>query len=93
MFGYTGLQYVSGAITMGHLIAGLFFLRFWARTRDRLFLAFATAFWLFAANQALTALSGVPREEQSWIYLIRLAAFALIIIAIVHKNMGAGRPP
>jgi hypothetical protein len=91
MFGYTGLQFASGAITMGHLIAGLFFLRFWARTRDRLFLAFSAAFWLLAVNQALVALSGIPREEQSWIYIIRLAAFTLIIVAIVHKNMGTDR--
>jgi hypothetical protein len=91
MFGYTGLQFVSGAITMGHLIVGLFFLRFWARTHDRLFLAFAAAFWLLAVNQALVALSDIPREEQSWIYLIRLAAFTLIIVAIVHKNMGTDR--
>jgi Family of unknown function (DUF5985) len=91
MLEYTGLQFVSGAITVGHLIAGLFFLRFWARTRDTLFLAFATAFGLLALNQAWVALSGVPREEQSWIYLIRLAGFALIIIAIVQKNIGVGR--
>jgi hypothetical protein len=40
----------------------------------------------------LLAASGIPREEQSWVYLIRLAAFALIIVAIAAKNMnGAGR--
>jgi hypothetical protein len=32
----------------------------------------------------------VPREEQSWAYLLRLAAFILIIVAIVYKN-AAGR--
>lgn len=91
MFGYSGLEFVSGAITVGFLIVGLFFLRFWSRTRDRLFLAFAAAFWLLAVNQALVALAGIPREEQSWIYLIRLAAFTLIIVAIVHKNVGQRR--
>ena len=35
---------VSGAIMMGYLVAGLFFLRFWQETRDRLFLIFAVAF-------------------------------------------------
>jgi Family of unknown function (DUF5985) len=87
---YAGIPFVSGAIVAGHLVAGLFFLRFWARTRDRLFLAFAIAFWVLALNQGWLALSGIPREEQSWIYLIRLAAFLLIIIAVVHKNMSAG---
>jgi len=83
------LEYASGMITMGYLIAGLFFLRFWSRTRDDLFAAFALAFWLLALNQALTTLSGVPREEQSWIYLLRLAGFSLIIVAIVRKNLRA----
>ena len=82
----TGFAYVSGAITMGQLIAGLFFLRFWTRTRDRLFLAFAAAFWLLALNQGIIALAGIPREEQSWVYVLRLGAFLLIIMAIVSKN-------
>lgn len=84
------LAYASGAITMGYLVAGLFFLRFWFRTRDGLFAAFAAAFWLLALNQAVTTLSGVPREELSWIYLVRVAAFSLIIVAVVRKNV---RPP
>lgn len=79
-------EFVSGLITMGYLIAGLFFLRFWVRTGDRLFAAFAAAFWLLAANQALVAVVGVPREEHTWFYLLRLAAFLLIIGAVVGKN-------
>lgn len=86
MFDYPIFHFVSGAITIGYVIAGLFFLRFWTRTRDGLFGAFACAFWLLALNQALVALAGIPREEHSWIYLLRLAAFTLIIIAIVRKN-------
>jgi hypothetical protein len=81
------LSFLAGAITMGHLAVGLFFLRFWRRTHDRLFLIFAFAFWLLAANQAAVALSTVPREEQSAIYLLRLAAFTLIILGIVSKNL------
>lgn len=78
--------FVSGLITMGFLVSGLFFLRFWVRTRDNLFAAFAAAFWLLAANQALLALSNLPVEERSWMYLLRLAAFAIIIVAIALKN-------
>jgi hypothetical protein len=78
--------FVSGLITMGFLVAGLFFVRFWVRTRDGLFAAFAAAFWLLAVNQALLALSNLPVEEKSWMYLLRLAAFAIIILAIVAKN-------
>ncbi len=83
--------FLSGAITLGFLFAGLFFLRFWRRTSDGLFLAFALAFWLLGLNQALLAFSHVPVEERTWLYLLRLAAFALILIAIVFKNRGARR--
>ena len=79
-------HFVSGLITMGFLIAGVFFLRFWTKTRDLLFAGFAAAFWLLAANQALVAVLDIPRDERSWIYLLRVAAFAMIIEAVVWKN-------
>lgn len=81
MFGF-----VSGLITMGFLAAGLFFFRFWHRTRDPLFAAFAVAFWLLALNQGLLATAPATPEEQTWFYLLRLAAFALIIAAVLAKN-------
>jgi len=87
----TLFDFLSGAITMGFLICGLFFWRFWSRTHDALFAWFAVAFWLLAIGQALLALTGIPVEERSWIYLIRLAAFLLIIFAILRKNVGARR--
>lgn len=83
-------NFVFGLITMGYIVAGLFFAKFWHRSRDPLFAIFAVAFWLLAANQAIVAVIAVPREEQSWTYLLRLAAFVLIAIAIIHKN-AAGR--
>jgi len=82
-------DFLSGAVTFGYLAAGLFFLRFWRRTADALFLSFALAFWLLGAGQALLALADVPVEERSWIFLFRLAAFALIIVAILRKNRRA----
>jgi len=78
--------FVSGLITMGFLISGLFFIRYWVRTRDMLFAAFAAAFWLLGANQTLLALSDLPVEERSWMYLLRLAAFVIIITAVALKN-------
>ena len=82
--------FVSGMITTGFLAAGLFFLKFWFRSRDILFFIFALAFWLLAANQILLVILDLPREEQGWVYLLRLAAFALIVVAIVQKNMRRG---
>lgn len=81
--------FLSGAITMGFVVAGLFFLRFWKRTGDSLFLSFAFAFWLLGLTQALLALTNMPVEERSWLYLIRLAAFALILVSIWVKNRRA----
>jgi len=81
--------FLAGIEAMGFLIGGLFFLRFWSRTRDGLFLSFAVAFWLLAVGQAVLTLTGFPVEERSPLYLLRLAAFSLIIFAILRKNLGA----
>ena len=82
----TVFDFLSGSITLGFLLASLFFLRFWRRTRDSLFLAFATAFALLGLGQAIQALASIPQEERSYIFLIRLAAFTIILAAIVRKN-------
>lgn len=81
----------TGAIIMGYAVATLFFLKFWRRTGDRLFLAFAAAFMLMAATPLLTALLHVPREEQSPFYLLRLLAFLIIILAVIGKSRRAPR--
>jgi uncharacterized protein DUF5985 len=83
-------DFLAGAVAFGFVICGLFFLRFWRRTRDELFLAFALAFGLLGLGQAILALSNIPTEERGSIYVIRLAAFALILIAILRKNRRAG---
>lgn len=86
-----GLMFLSGTVTMGFVVAGLFFARFWRRTGDPLFAAFAAAFGLFAINQALAYLVELGREEVGWVWLLRVAAFLLIIAAIIRKNFGAAR--
>lgn len=80
------VAFMGGATAVGCLVAGLFFLRFWTRTRDGLFLAFAIAFWLMAVNQALPVLLALRDEAVGGIYLLRLTAFLLIIGAILAKN-------
>jgi hypothetical protein len=79
-------MFLSGMVTAGSLAAGLFFARFWARSHDSLFLAFTAAFWLLALNQLLVSLVDEAEDRQSWLYLLRVAAFLLIAIAIVRKN-------
>ena len=85
----TLLDFLSGAITTGFVIAGLYFLRSWRRTAEPLFLAFAFAFWLLGLAQALLALADIAVEERSWLYLVRLAAFLLILVSIWKKNRRA----
>lgn len=88
-------NFASGMVTMGFLVGGLFFLKFYARSRDRFFVAFAAAFWLLALNQALVTIAGVPGDEVGWLYVLRLVAFGLIALAIVRKNVAPDRrgPP
>jgi hypothetical protein len=85
------IVFVGGLVTMGYLVASLFFLRFWRRTQDGLFAAFAAAFLLFALNNILSVTLELGRDEVGWIYLLRIAGFLLIIVAIVYKNIGSRR--
>ncbi|THD77535.1 MAG: hypothetical protein E7812_14590 [Phenylobacterium sp.] len=81
------IGFTSGLVSTGSIVAAVFFLKFWRRTQDGLFLAFAAAFVLMAINQASPFLLGIPNERASGIYLFRMAAFLLIIWAILHKNI------
>ncbi len=80
--------FIGGMVTAGFLAGGLFFARFWVQSRDALFLAFAASFWLLAANEAAIEFLPEPIGGQSWYYLLRIAAFLLIAVAIVRKNIG-----
>ena len=85
------IEFMSGALTLGFVVAALFFLRFWRRTRDRLFLAFAIAFVLLALNQALAQWLGAADERVGYTYLLRVIGFVLILAAVVDKNVSRGR--
>jgi hypothetical protein len=71
---------------MGFAVAALLFLKFWRRTREGLFLAFAGSFLLMGVMQALLTLGDTPVEERSWLFLLRLAAFSLILAALWWQN-------
>ena len=81
---------MAGAIVMGYAVCGLFFLRFWRRTGDRLFLVFALAFWVLGLQRLAMAFTEPVEESRTGLYLIRLFAFLLILWAIIDKNR-AGR--
>jgi hypothetical protein len=79
-------QLISGAILMGYLVTGLFFLRFWRDTRDRLFLIFAVSFVILGTQRLALVLTREMLETQTGLYVIRLFAFLLILGAIIDKN-------
>jgi hypothetical protein len=85
------IDFLAGAVTLGFFVSAAFFLRFWRRTRDRLFLAFAAAFVLLAVNQALAAFLGASDELTPFTYVLRVLGFVLILYAIVDKNLSSGR--
>ena len=79
-------DFLGGAIVMAFAVAALLFLKFWRRTGEGLFLAFSGSFLLLGLTQALLTLSNLPTEERSQLYLLRLAAFLLILWALWRKN-------
>jgi hypothetical protein len=83
-------DFLGGAIVMGFAVATMMFLKFWRRTREALFLAFAGSFLLLGVTQALLSLGEFQTEERSWLYLLRLAAFLLILFALWSQNRRRG---
>ena len=86
-------EFLLGAVVMACGVAGLFFLRFWRKTHDRLFAIFAIAFWMLGLNWL--ALGFTRKDEvKTALYVVRLAAFLFILYEIIDKNRsrgGAGR--
>lgn len=80
------VNFLAGACALAFLVAGVHFMKFWRKTRDRLFLAFAIAFWLLMLNQILTVFLGTSNESSGSVYLLRVLGFILILAAIIDKN-------
>jgi hypothetical protein len=87
MKGETMIAFLSGVVTLGYMIAGAWFLKFWKRTGDRLFVSFALAFWLFALNQIVSVMLGSGDREIQFEYILRVLGFVLILIGIARKNV------
>ena len=83
-------DFLSGAVALGFGNCALYFLRFWKRTRDVLFLFFSVAFALLSVGQVVVASANIYVEDSSAAYLVRLGAFAIIIFAVWRKNRPSG---
>lgn len=83
--------FLLGIIVTASLTAGVFFLKFWRRTGDPLFMAFGAAFTIEGLNRVTYLFVDNPNEARPAIYVVRLLAFLIILIAIVRKNRGQAR--
>lgn len=78
--------FFQGGCTLACFAIGVFFLRFWRVTRDRLFLFFMAGFWAFAVHWVGLRALDATDESRHWFYVVRLAAFTLIAIGVIDKN-------
>jgi len=85
------VDFLSGALTFANLVAAVYFLQFWRRTRDGLFLMFAIGFVCFALNRGLVSYFGDADERVGHAYAVRVLGFLLILVAIVRKNLQPSR--
>ena len=76
-------DFLRGALAMASLSIGLFFLRYWRATRDRLFPMFSAAFWLLGLHWTVATLAPSLSEHA---HVLRFLAFILIAIAVLDKN-------
>jgi hypothetical protein len=77
--------FLTGAISLACFVAALFFLRFWRTTRDPFFIYFSLSFALEGANRGVSAFVQFG-DENPVIYVLRVIAYGLIIVAIWQKN-------
>ena len=83
--------FLTGAIMMGYGVAGIFFLKFWRKTHDRLFAMFAFAFFLLSLNYLLLTPTRNADEFLPLHYIVRAFAFLLILAGIIDKNYSKKR--
>lgn len=78
--------FIYGVLTAISATIAIFFLKFFRKSKDRLFGFFAAAFAVLAVDWLAHALLAPRHESQHYLFLIRLVAFVLIIAGIVDKN-------
>lgn len=79
-------DFLLGFTACGCFAIALFFLRFWRASGDRFFVLMGTAFGIFAFNRLALAILEEESETRPFIYLFRLLAFLMILVAILEKN-------
>ncbi len=84
------LLFIDGVLMTMFLVSAVFFVRYWRGSGDRLYAMFALAFFILGTNRVLLALYShaiAPVQEHLVVlYSVRLAAFLIILAAILDKN-------
>ncbi|HEY7097388.1 MAG TPA: DUF5985 family protein [Terriglobales bacterium] len=80
--------FLLGVIATASLTAGMFFLKFWKKTHDTVFLAFVVYFLTEGGIRVAHLFFAHPNEASPWIYVIRLMALMIILAAVFRKNYG-----
>jgi hypothetical protein len=83
--------FLLGIISTCSVLAGIFFLKFWRRTRDTLFLAFGVAFLVEGVNRAFILDMPDPTQGHPLTFVVRLLASLIILAGILHKNYRSAR--
>lgn len=83
--------FLLGFLAALYLVAGIVFFKFWKRTGDPLFLAFAASFGIRCINDANRASMAHPNEASLWTFVVGVMSTGLILVAIVWKNMEGKR--
>ena len=84
---------LMGMVAMACVVASMVFIRFWRETLDRFYLFFGLSFGVMAIDRIVLVLVPAQQEWRTMLYWIRLAAYLLILVAIVDKNAQKRKPP
>lgn len=80
-------DFMSGVVATTFLVAGLYFRFFWLRTRDRLFFFFSLSCFILVIERVCLVTVSPQYEFAPLIYVIRLVAFVVLLLAIISKNL------
>lgn len=83
---------MTGAIATAFAASALFFLNYWRRSGERLFVFFALSFFVLAVNRVGFVLISDHVATGNLLYWVRFAAVAFLLIGILDKNR-SNRPP
>lgn len=93
-----GVEFLSGISMATFAASAIFFLKFWKVSRDRLYLMFCISCTLLSVERLVLlavrdtdpSMGPAVTEANSWVYLIRLAAFLVILVGVIDKNYPSG---